>query len=101
MGRLARGIMALCAAAAAVALSTNGLRADVPQVPTGTWTAAGAFAELPRDAASAVLPDGRLVVSGGSGVDGQPAAAIAIYDPSSATWQHAGQMSVARAGHTV
>ncbi len=101
MGRLARGIVALCIAAAAVALSTNGLLADVPQVPTGTWTAAGGFAELPRDAASAVLPDGKLVVSGGSGVDGQPSAAIAIYDPSSATWQHAGQMSVARAGHTV
>ena len=59
------------------------LRADVPQVATGTWTTGGPFGDLPRDVASTVLPDGRLVVTGGSDSDGQPLAMIAIYEPAS------------------
>ena len=65
MGWFGRCVVALCVAAAAIGVPNDGVRADVPQVPTGTWTAGGAFGEIPRDAASAVLPDGRLVVSGG------------------------------------
>ncbi|HEU4938874.1 MAG TPA: kelch repeat-containing protein [Vicinamibacterales bacterium] len=76
------------------------VRADVPQVPTGTWAPGGSFGDIPRDVASAVLPDGRLLVTGGSSADGQPVAQIGVYDPNSGTWAPAGQLSEPRAGHT-
>ena len=76
------------------------VRANVPQVPTGTWAPGGAFGNIPRDVASAVLPDGRLVVTGGSSADGQPLAIIAVYDSASGTWSPSTQMTEARAGHT-
>ena len=72
------------------------LRADVPQVATGAWTAAGEFGTLPNGAASTVLPDGRLMVAGGT-VDGHLSADIAVYDPSSATWSRAGLLAEPRA----
>ena len=100
MHRGSRYVAGLCAAATAIALSGYGVRADVPQVPTGTWASAGLFGDIPADAASAVLPDGRLVVSGGLDGNGQPLALTAIYDPAFQTWVHAGDMSEARAGHT-
>ncbi len=76
------------------------VRADVPQVPTGTWAPGGQVGDIPSDVASAVLPDGRLLVTGGSSADGQPLPTIAAYDPASGTWSAATQMSEARAGHT-
>ena len=100
MHRGSRYVAGLCAAATAIALSGYGVRADVPQVPTGTWASAGLFGDIPADAASAVLPDGRLVVSGGLDGNGQPLALTAIYDPAFQTWVSAGDMSEARAGHT-
>ena len=100
MHRGSRYVAGLCAAATAIALSGYGVRADVPQVPTGTWASAGLFGDIPADAASAVLPDGRLVVSGGLDGNGQPLALTAIYDPAFQTWVRAGDMSEARAGHT-
>jgi len=62
------------------------VRADVPQVPTGTWAAGGQFGDIPRDVASTVLPDGRLLVTGGSSTDVQPLGIVTIYDPASGTW---------------
>ena len=97
MHRGSRYVAGLCAAATAIALSGYGVRADVPQVPTGTWASAGLFGDIPADAASAVLPNGRLVVSGGLDGNGQPLALTAIYDPAFQTWVRAGDMSEARA----
>ncbi|HZJ33000.1 MAG TPA: hypothetical protein VFD21_15595, partial [Vicinamibacterales bacterium] len=37
------------------------LKADVPQVAAGTWASAGGFGPVPDGAASATLPDGRMV----------------------------------------
>ena len=75
------------------------VRADVPQVPTGTWAPGGQFGNVPRDVATAVLPDGRLLVTGGSAADGQPIAQISVYDPAIAAWSPAGAMNEARGGH--
>jgi hypothetical protein len=83
----------------AIAMLGYAGRADVPQVPTGTWAPGGPFGDIPRDVASAVLPDGRLLVTGGSSADGQPVAQIGVYDPNSGTWA-VGQLSEPRAGHT-
>src|SRR5262245_48898105 len=100
MHRFGRYAAAVCVGVSIVALLGYAVQADVPQVPTGTWMAGGAFGEIPSDAASAVLADGRLFVSGGSASDGQPSAQIAIYSPASGEWSIAGNMSEARAGHT-
>ena len=51
MHRGSRYVAGLCAAATAIALSGYGVRADVPQVPTGTWASAGSsetFRRTPR-----------------------------------------------------
>ena len=51
------------------------------------------------DAACIVLPDGRVLVTGGS--DGTANLATAeVYDAGEGTWQSLGSMSVARSGHT-
>jgi MBG domain/Divergent InlB B-repeat domain/Kelch motif len=96
MHRLAR----YAAALVMIAMLGYAVRADVPQVPTGTWAPGGAFGDIPRDVASAVLPDGRLLVTGGSSADGQPLAIIAVYDAASGTWSPTTQMTEPRAGHT-
>src|SRR5262252_5115873 len=100
MYRLGRYAVPVCLTVAVIALCGFGVRADVPQVPTGTWTPGGPFGDVPRDAASAVLAEGRLVVAGGSNSDGKPATQVVVYEPASATWTHAGDMIEARAGHT-
>ena len=84
--RKSRYAAAVCVCAAAVAFLGYAVQADVPQVPTGTWMAGGAFGEIPKDVASAVLADGRLVVTGGLAGDGQPMTQIAVYDPASGMW---------------
>ena len=91
-------VFAAGVAAVIVSFSLIG-RATVPNVPTGTWIPANDFGSIPVDAASTVLPDGRLVVAGGT-TDGQRVAGVAIYDPASETWQPAGGMTQARAGHS-
>jgi hypothetical protein len=83
-----------------IAMLGYAVRADVPQVPTGTWAAGGQFGDIPRDVASAVLPDGRLLVTGGSSADGQPLGIITAYDPASGTWSSPTQLTEPRAGHT-
>lgn len=65
---------------------------------TETFTPTGDLAH-PRDqAAAALLPDGRVLVAGGSRIEGNPgsvAVPIAeIYDPASGTFSDAGKMLV-------
>ena len=55
MNRLVRHAAAWCLGVSVIALVGYAVRADVPQVPTGTWTAGGPFGDIPRDVASAVL----------------------------------------------
>lgn len=65
---------------------------------TATFTPTGDLAQ-PRDqAAAALLPDGRVLVAGGSRIEGNPgsvAVAMAeIYDPATGTFSEAGEMLV-------
>jgi hypothetical protein len=88
------------AAIAAVLVSFSLLgRATVPPVPTGGWLSAPDFGAIPVGAASTVLPDGRLVVAGGSSA-GQLVASVAIYNVASETWESAGTLTEGRTGHT-
>ena len=66
-----------------------------PTVQSGTWTATGSMTEG-RDAHSAtLLPDGRVLVAGGS-----EAATSEVYDPATGTWAASGVMTAARGGHS-
>src|SRR5262245_32395672 len=100
MRRTGRYAATVLVSASVIAMFGYAVRADVPQVPTGTWTAAGLIGEIPRDAASTALADGRLVVIGGSNADSQPDAHLAIFNPATGTWTQAGEMNEARTGHT-
>ena len=75
------------------------LRADVPRVASGTWSAAGEIA-IPSGAASVALADGRVVVAGGLS-DGNQSSAIATYDPASGAWARVGELLTARSGHAM
>ena len=66
------------------------LRADVPQVASGTWAAAGEVA-VPSGAASVALADGRVVVAGGTSND-TLSPAISTYDPASGAWARVGEL---------
>ena len=88
-------VLALVVAASSSGLMVSG---QVPQ-PIGTWAATGAISDSRVGAASAVLDDGRTLVSGGT-VAGAATASVAIYSPLDNSFAAAGQMSVARVGHT-
>lgn len=65
---------------------------------TNTWSPAGQMAQAAAFATSAVLPDGRLIVAGGStSLDSEGVVARAeIYDPATNQWQTAAPMSIPR-----
>ncbi|HEX2331028.1 MAG TPA: hypothetical protein VHN74_20055, partial [Candidatus Angelobacter sp.] len=55
------------------------LRASLPLVQTGKWAGAGALAESRSGAAAVLLPDGRVLVTGGD-VNGAPSSSIEIFN---------------------
>lgn len=66
----------------------------------GSWTLTAPM-RLPRAGATATsLPDGRVLVVGGSPAVGVAAASADIYDPDTGTWSDTGQMHTGRAFHT-
>ena len=75
------------------------VRAEIPQVASGTWVTAGQVGTIPTGAASVGLSDGRLLVAGGQS-DGVLSNVVATYDPASGAWAAVGSLNVARAGHT-
>ena len=86
-------VLAAVLAASAFAL----LRGAAPQVPTGTWSAAGALSSVRAGSASALLPNATLLVTGGEGADGAlPTAEVLGW---SGTFSPAASMSVARSDH--
>ena len=74
------------------------VRGQAPQA-VGTWAPLATVANSRVGAASAVLTDGRTVITGGY-VDGAPTASIVVYNPLDHSFATAGAMSAARVGHT-
>jgi len=68
---------------------------------TNTWTATGSMSTARQDAAAALLPDGDVVVAGGSAPGGGSLASAELYDPATGKWSTTGSMNVARFGATV
>ncbi len=100
MHRTRKYSAAVWAAVSVIALIGFAVRSNVSQTSTRTASASAPFGSVPQDAALAAIGDGILVVTGGTGSDGQLSDRIAIYDSASGTWRRAGLMTVARAGHT-
>ena len=75
------------------------VRASLPQVPSNAWSATGDMA-LGRAGASAVLlPDGRVLVAGGTN-EGGVTASVERYSPTAGGFLATPSMESARANHT-
>ena len=63
---------------------------------TGTWAATGAMSLARAHHAAAALVDGRVLVAGGWGTNGDAIAQAEVYSPSSGAWAPTGSMLDAR-----
>ena len=91
-------------------LVAAGYQADVPKGPyaeiydpvSGTWTAAGnMITPTPRaDSTATLLPDGKVLLAGGTTDGRNPMALAELYDPQTGAWTATQGMIAARAGHT-
>jgi hypothetical protein len=66
---------------------------------SGTWSPTDSMSTSRYYHAATLLPDGRVLVSGGSN-GSSPLASAEIYDPALGTWSPTPFMSTARVGHT-
>ena len=77
--------------------------AEVYDPATGTWEAVATMVTPRLEHTATLLPDGRVLVSGGR-LDGGPESALLyeaeLYDPVTRTWAAIGDMIQARSGHT-
>jgi len=76
--------------------------AEIYDPVTGTWSPTGSMA-TPRGEnhdATVVLKNGTVLITGGYSAPDVPLSSAEIYNPHSGKWTRAGEMSVARAGHT-
>src|ERR1700722_9669845 len=73
------------------------LSASLLTVSTGTWTATGAMSTVRSGAASVVLQDGRILVTGGNDANG-PTSSAELFS-ANGSFSLAAPMSVPRTGH--
>lgn len=74
--------------------------AEIFDPATSTWQPTPAMTASRRDHGAALLDDGRVLVTGGSGPAGQALASAEIYDPAARTWSATGSLLAARHSHT-
>jgi N-acetylneuraminic acid mutarotase len=69
--------------------------------PAGTWSATASMSSGRDDATATLLPNGKVLVVGGTPPGStSPIASAELYDPASGTWTSAGSMVTPRVGQT-
>jgi Kelch motif protein/galactose oxidase-like protein len=75
--------------------------AEIYDPGTGTWTRTGSMNVARQGATATVLPNGKVLVAGGSVfINGDALTSAELYDPSTGTWTLTGSMNVRRSQHT-
>jgi uncharacterized repeat protein (TIGR01451 family) len=79
-------------------INSSGYVAPVSEytVSTGVWTTKSSIPTVRRAPASALGPDGKVYVVGGSSTSGQELGTLEIYDPLTDTWTTGASMPTAR-----
>ncbi|MBN1208810.1 MAG: Ig-like domain repeat protein [Myxococcaceae bacterium] len=67
---------------------------------TGTWSSAGNLASAREYHTATLLPDGRVLISGGMTTGRSVIASTELYDPATGTWSLGAPMANARCAHT-
>ncbi len=80
---------------------TSALKSAYVFTPGVGWAAAESMSRTRVDAASIELPDGRVLVAGGTDASGVATNTAEVYDPSTGHWTLTGYMIAARAGFTL
>src|SRR6188474_954996 len=100
MTRTIKTVVALVLAVLTIAGLGRMLTASVQQVPSNTWAATGDMATPRAGAASTLLFDGNVIVTGGLDASGAATAGAERYVPGGRGFLQTPPMGTARANHT-